>query len=78
MSNLSALQLEKLSEQELQKLISQSKKQIKKYIENASETEQYLIASGSSEEIHTRAQELLCEAQIDEAWNLLLARSISE
>ena len=29
MSNLSALQLEKLSEQELQKLISQSKKQIK-------------------------------------------------
>ena len=55
-----------------------TKKQIKKYIENASETEQYLIASGSSEEIHTRAQELLCEAQIDEAWNLLLARSISE
>ena len=55
-----------------------TKVQIKEYIENASETEQYLIASGSSEEIHTRAQELLCEAQIDEAWNLLLARSISE
>ncbi len=53
-------------------------KQIKEYIENASETEQYLIASGSSEEIHTRAQELLCEAQIDAAWNLLLARSVSE
>lgn len=55
-----------------------TKQQIKKYIEEASETEQYLIASGSSEEIHSRAQELLCEAQIDEAWNLLLARSISE
>ncbi|HBY66963.1 MAG TPA: flavin reductase, partial [Flavobacteriaceae bacterium] len=53
-------------------------KQIKEYIENASETEQYLIASGSSEEIHIRAQELLCEAQIDAAWNLLLARSVSE
>ena len=55
-----------------------TKKQLKTYIENASETEQYLIASGSSEEIHTRAQELLCEAQINDAWNLLLARSVSE
>ncbi|WP_339703144.1 flavin reductase family protein [uncultured Marixanthomonas sp.] len=52
--------------------------QIQAYIEDASETEQYLIASGTEEEIHTRAQELLCDGKITEAWNLLLARSTSE
>lgn len=55
-----------------------TKQQIQTYIEDASETEQYLIASGTEEEIHTRAQELLCDGKIAEAWNLLLARSASE
>ncbi|RFN59375.1 flavin reductase family protein [Marixanthomonas ophiurae] len=55
-----------------------TQQQIQTYIEDASETEQYLIASGTEEEIHTRAQELLCDGKVAEAWNLLLARSNSE
>ncbi|MCT8339552.1 flavin reductase family protein [Flavobacteriaceae bacterium TK19130] len=50
--------------------------EIQHFIDSASETEQYVMASGSDEELHTRAQELLCEGNISHAWKLLLAKEL--
>lgn len=42
---------------------------------NASEEYKALTQNGSVQEIHSKAQQLLCEGKISEAWKLLLAFS---
>ncbi len=46
---------------------------VKAFKENASETYQYLITSGTNKEVHEEAQRLLCDGNISEAWLLLMA-----
>lgn len=40
---------------------------------NASEENKSLIASGNTEQIHKKAQQLLCDGNLSEAWKLLAA-----
>ncbi|MDX1463188.1 MAG: flavin reductase family protein [Marinirhabdus sp.] len=48
--------------------------EITTFANEASEPYQYLLASGSEEEIHAQAQALLLEGKVQEAWCLLLSK----
>ncbi len=49
---------------------------INDFISSASETIQYVVASGSTEERHLAAQQLIKENNIDGAWSVLLAKGV--
>jgi len=51
-----------------------SEEKIKDFATNASELQQYMITSGTVEELHLAAQQLLEQGAVEDAWNLLLAK----
>jgi len=53
-----------------------SEENINGFISSASETIQYVVASGSLEERHLAAQELIKDNNIEGAWSVLLAKGV--
>ncbi|NND87865.1 MAG: flavin reductase family protein [Flavobacteriaceae bacterium] len=51
-----------------------SEEKIKAFTENADETQLYAITSGSVDDLHLAAQQLLKQGSVLEAWKLLLAK----